>query len=77
MENQGAAIATANEVFSFKCSHGGLPGCDWVVTGDNEELLIFQIEMHAQNNHNLVIDEAGKEKIRASITRNPQEINPA
>ena len=76
MENEGPALAMASEVLSFKCdvlsfkcNDGGHPGCDWIVTGENEDLLIFQIEMHAQNNHNLVIDAGGKEKIRSAITR--------
>lgn len=75
MENHGPAIAAASEVLCFKCSHGGLPGCEWVVTGENEELLIFQIEMHAQNSHNLVIDGGGKDKIRAAITRHTRDKN--
>jgi predicted small metal-binding protein len=57
-----------NEVLSFTCG-GGHPGCEWTVTGDNEDLLIFKIEIHAQNSHNLVIEAGGKEKIRASIKR--------
>ena len=51
--------------FPLSAITAGHPGCDWIVTGEeNEDLLIFQIEMHAQNSHNLVIDEGGKEKIR-------------
>jgi predicted small metal-binding protein len=69
MENQGHATATENEILVFKCSDGGLPSCDWTVSGDNEDLLIFQIEIHAQNSHNLVIDAGGKEKIRRAIIR--------
>jgi predicted small metal-binding protein len=69
MENQGHATATENEVLVFKCSDGGLPSCAWTVSGDNEDLLIFQIEIHAQNSHNLVIDAGGKEKIRRAIIR--------
>jgi predicted small metal-binding protein len=73
MENEGPAVAMASEVLSFKCNDGGHPGCDWIVMGENEDLLIFQIEMHTQNNHNLVIDEGGKENIRNAITRGPRE----
>jgi predicted small metal-binding protein len=69
MENQDQAVATANEVLTFRCSDGGHPGCDWTLSGDNEDLLIFQIEIHAQNSHNLVIDAGGKEKIHTSIKR--------
>jgi predicted small metal-binding protein len=69
MENQGQAVATESEVFTFRCGDGGHPGCEWTVSGDNEDLLIFQIEIHAQNSHNLVIDASGKEKIHASIKR--------
>ena len=69
MENKDLATVTENEVFEFKCSEGGVPRCDWTMSGENVELLLFQVEMHAQNFHNLVIDEAGKEKIRSLITR--------
>ena len=54
--------SNGREVLSFKCNDGGHSGCDWIVTGENEDLLIFQIEMHAQNNHNLAIDEGGKKR---------------
>jgi predicted small metal-binding protein len=69
MENQGQAVATQSNVFTFRCSEGGIKSCEWTVSGDNEDLLIFQIEIHAQNTHNLVIDGGGKEKIKACIKR--------
>jgi predicted small metal-binding protein len=65
-ENQAAAL---KEGFEFKCSEGGISSCPWQITGENVDLLIFQIEIHAQNCHNLVIDEPGKEKILKLITR--------
>jgi predicted small metal-binding protein len=69
MEIQGQAIAKESEVFSFKCSHGGIRGCQWGATANTEELLIYQIEVHAQTSHNLIVDSNGKEKIRASVKR--------
>ena len=38
----------------------------WTVTGDNEDLLIFKIEIAAQNSHNLVIDAGGKSERQIS-----------
>ena len=36
---------------------------------DTEELLFVQIEQHALNHHNLIVEGEGKEKIRSAITR--------
>lgn len=52
---------------TFKCCDGGVKNCDWEVTAANEDLMLFQIEQHALNQHNLVFDENRKEKIRAAI----------
>lgn len=70
METQGQAVAKEDAVFSFKCSDGGVRGCKWGAKASDEELLIYQIEVHAQTIHNLIVDSDGKKKIRASIKRN-------
>jgi predicted small metal-binding protein len=68
-ENEGQAAALQTAIFEFKCSEGGISSCPWKISGENVDLLIFQVEIHAQNSHNLVIDDPGKEKIRKLITR--------
>jgi predicted small metal-binding protein len=68
MENQGQAAAK-NEVFSFKCSDGGIRGCEWGAKASDEDLLIYQIEVHAQTIHNLIVDSDRKDKIRVFIKR--------
>ena len=54
-------------LLSFKCSDAGVKTCNWQGTAENIELLMFQVEQHALNQHNLVLEESGKEKIRAAI----------
>jgi predicted small metal-binding protein len=52
---------------SFRCSDAGVKTCDWEGTAEDSELLMFQVEQHALNQHNMVLEERGKAKIRAAI----------
>ena len=61
------ADASLDHSITFRCSEGGVKSCDWEASASNEELLIFQVEQHARNRHNLVLDEDGKNKIRARL----------
>ena len=51
----------------FKCRDAGHESCHWEGAAETEALLMFQIEQHALDHHNLIIEESGKEKIRAAI----------
>jgi len=57
------------EVYAFRCCDAGWKHCGWVGNADTEELLFVQIEQHALNHHNLIVEGEGKEKIRSAITR--------
>jgi predicted small metal-binding protein len=39
----------------------------WEGAAETEALLRFQIEQHARDHHNLIIEGSGKEKIKAAI----------
>jgi predicted small metal-binding protein len=54
-------------LLTFQCCDAGLKSCGWQGAAETEALLMFQIEQHARDQHNLIIDESGKEKIRAAI----------
>jgi predicted small metal-binding protein len=54
-------------VLTFRCRDVGHEACDWEGAAETEALLMFQIEQHALDHHNLIIEESGKEKIRAAI----------
>jgi predicted small metal-binding protein len=54
-------------LLTFKCCDAGLKTCDWQGAGGTEALLMFQIEQHARDQHNLIIEGNGKEKIKAVI----------
>jgi len=54
-------------LLSFRCSDAGVKNCDWQGTTEDSKLLMFQVEQHALNQHNMVLEERGKEKIRAAI----------
>ena len=56
-------------LLKFKCIDGGAVSCDWEGKSTDEDLLIFQIEQHARDHHNLILDDKGHEKIRAAIRR--------
>jgi len=58
-------------VLKFKCVDGGAIECKWEGSSTDEELLLFQIEQHARDHHNLILDDKGPEKIRAAIRREP------
>ena len=58
-------------VLKFKCVDGGAIECKWEGSSTDEELLLFQIEQHARDPHNLILDDKGQEKIRAAIRREP------
>jgi predicted small metal-binding protein len=53
--------------FTFQCRDAGITHCDWVGNAMTEELLLLQIEQHALEHHNLIVD--NKERIRAAIRR--------
>jgi predicted small metal-binding protein len=54
-------------LLTFKCRDAGHNACQWEGAAETEPLLMFQIEQHARDQHNLIIEESGKEKIRAAI----------
>lgn len=54
-------------LLTFKCRDAGHESCHWEGAAESEPLLMFQIEQHARDQHNLIIEETGKEKIRAVI----------
>jgi predicted small metal-binding protein len=56
-------------LFKFKCVDGGAVACTWEGSSTDEELLLFQIEQHARDHHNLILDDTGHDKIRAAIQR--------
>jgi len=58
-------------VLKFKCVDGGAIECKWEGSSTDEELLLFQIEQHARDHHNLILDDKGQEKIRAAIRLEP------
>ena len=58
---------THSVLLRFRCSDAGVKTCNWEASAETEALLMFQIEQHALNQHNLVIEERGKQKIRAAI----------
>jgi predicted small metal-binding protein len=54
-------------VLTFKCRDVGHQTCDWEGAAETEVLLMFQIEQHARDHHNLIIEGNGTEKIKAAI----------
>ena len=56
-------------LLKFKCADGGPVACDWEGSATDEKLLLFKIEQHARDHHNLILDDKGYEKIRAAIRR--------
>ena len=54
-------------LLTFKCSDAGHKACDWEGAAETDALLMFQIEQHARDHHNLIIEENGEKKIRAAI----------
>jgi predicted small metal-binding protein len=64
-------MSDSKPVLKFKCVDGGAIECKWEGSSTDEELLLFQIEQHARDHHNLILDDKGQEKIRAAIRREP------
>jgi predicted small metal-binding protein len=54
-------------LLTFKCRDAGHKACHWEGAAETEALLMFQIEQHARDQHNLIIEGSGEEKIRAAI----------
>ena len=54
-------------ILTFKCRDAGHQTCGWEGAAETEALLMFQIEQHARDQHNLIIEGSGKEKIKAAI----------
>jgi predicted small metal-binding protein len=54
-------------LLTFKCRDAGHKACGWEGAAETEALLMFQIEQHARDQHNLIIEGSGKEKIKAAI----------
>ena len=61
--------SNSKKLLTFKCIDGGAVACDWEGTSTDEDLLLFKIEQHARDQHNLILDDKGHEKIRAAIRR--------
>lgn len=54
-------------MLTFKCRDAGHQSCHWKGAAETQALLMFKIEQHARDQHNLIIEERGKEKIKAAI----------
>jgi predicted small metal-binding protein len=68
-EDANHAAESPIEVFVFRCCDAGVKHCDWVGSADTEDRLLIQIEQHARDRHNLIVEGEGKEKIRSAMRK--------
>ena len=66
-EDMSMEVKSLPTVLTFKCRDVGHRTCDWEGAAGTEDLLMFQIEQHARDQHNLIIEGSGKDKIKAAI----------
>ena len=54
---------------TFRCADVGRLTCNWEVKGRNPEEMLPAIERHGREQHNLELDEAGRQRILDAIHR--------
>ena len=55
----------SSQRLTFRCADTGMK-CDWETSGETEDEILLKIELHARDQHNLIVECA---KVRRSIKR--------